>query len=170
MTVETIAMESAHKQLVADGLSDVFNASNSSIVDRYFAEDVVLDTTLGDRIEGRDDVVAFLEATRRSFPDRFVTVEELVAERDQVACRWTTRGTHLGELEGLPPTGRRMEFPEVAIYTLADGRVTRIWHMVNVEAMLRQLGVVPSGPPPLPVRILLNLARRRRTRRPAEAA
>jgi predicted ester cyclase len=47
---------------------------------------------------------AFYGALLQGFPDATVTIDEQLAERDLVATRKTFRGTHLGELWGLPPT------------------------------------------------------------------
>ena len=52
---------------------------------------------------------------RRAFPDLRVTVEDLMAEGDKAAARLRVRGTHLGELDGIVPTGRRVDFTGIVI-------------------------------------------------------
>ena len=45
---------------------------------------------------------------RSAMPDVWVTVDQIVAEDDKVACRWTSTGTHEGDLFGIPPTGAKV--------------------------------------------------------------
>ena len=52
---------------------------------------------------------AFYGMLLGAFPDATMEINEQLAERDLVATRKTLRGTHRGELWGLPPTGNRVE-------------------------------------------------------------
>jgi predicted ester cyclase len=52
----------------------------------------------------------------RAFPDATMEVNEQLAERDLVATRKTLRGTLLGELWDLRPTGNRVEFEFTDIF------------------------------------------------------
>jgi hypothetical protein len=56
-------------------------------------------------------------------PDLHATVEDMFAEGDRVAVRWTAEGTHRGELLGIPPTGRPARISGITIYRLAEGRI-----------------------------------------------
>lgn len=69
-----------------------------------------------------------------------VTVEDLIAEGDKVAARVTTRGTHTGELMGLPPTGRRVEWSGISMTRHADGRIAEQWGEFDALGLLQQLG------------------------------
>ncbi|MEU3606438.1 ester cyclase [Streptomyces sp. NPDC035033] len=84
------------------------------------------------------------ETLLTAFPDIRVTVEETVAEGDRIVSRNTVTGTHLGDYRGLAPTGRTVEYGEIFIFRVADGRITEIRGVVDVLAQLRQLGVAPS--------------------------
>jgi predicted ester cyclase len=69
-------------------------------------------------------------------------VEELVAEGDRVAERWTGRGTHLGELMGIPPTGRRVEAPGSVFYRIAGGRIVEFKGQLDMMGLMQQLGAI----------------------------
>ena len=60
---------------------------------------------------------------RRAMPDLNLTIHEIVAEGDLVIYRWTMAGTHLGELEGIKPTGKKASFHGITILRFADGKV-----------------------------------------------
>ena len=60
---------------------------------------------------------------RTAFPDFHMTVEDVVAEGDLVVCRFQQTGTHQGDLFGIAPTGRNVDFGEIALCQIADGKI-----------------------------------------------
>jgi steroid delta-isomerase-like uncharacterized protein len=76
---------------------------------------------------------------RASFPDFHATVEDLVAEGDRVAYRWTFRGTHLGDFGGMPPTGRVAVWSVIGIARFAEGKMVERWQRLDTAGLLRQL-------------------------------
>jgi predicted ester cyclase len=82
---------------------------------------------------------AFYGALLRGFPDATMEINEQLAERDLVATRKTFRGTHLGELWDLPPTGNRVEFEFVDIFRVADGKLIEHWTSMDLAALRSQM-------------------------------
>jgi predicted ester cyclase len=78
-----------------------------------------------------------------AFPDFHITVDEMIAEGDKVAARWTATLTHEGEFMGIPPTGVQATISGMVIYRFADGKIVEIWHIGDSLGLLQQLGVVP---------------------------
>src|SRR5215472_13964526 len=68
---------------------------------------------------------AFYGALLLGFPDATMEINEQLAERDLVATRKTFRGTHLGELWDLPPTGNRVALEFIDIFRVRDGKLDR---------------------------------------------
>lgn len=64
-----------------------------------------------------------VEALRRAFPDLCFTIEEMIAEGDAVAARWSLRCTHLGEFEGIAPTGKVLNETGITVFHFAGGRI-----------------------------------------------
>jgi predicted ester cyclase len=89
-----------------------------------------------------DELKIFVGTWRESFPDWHSTFEELIAEGDRVAERWTGRGTHLGELQGIPPTGKRVEVPGSVFYRIVDGRIVEFRGQLDMMSLMQQLGVI----------------------------
>jgi len=98
--------------------------------------------------QGLEGLRQRVNTLRTAFTQQF-TLELLIAEGDKVAVLWTTRGTHVGEFMGLPPTGKSYTIQGVDIHQLRDGRMTEHWDVVDVYSMLIQLGALPapSGAP-----------------------
>jgi predicted ester cyclase len=77
--------------------------------------------------------------------DRVDTIEDLIAKDDRVWAVWTMRGTHTGQLFGIPPTGKPIEILEAGIWRLADGLVIEAWFFGDELRLLRQLGVIDDA-------------------------
>jgi predicted ester cyclase len=78
---------------------------------------------------------------RDAFPDFHMTVEDVVAEEDRVVCRFRQTGTHEGEFFGVAPTGRTVDFGEIALCQIADGQIVASWFQTDLLTMMSQLGV-----------------------------
>jgi predicted ester cyclase len=79
-----------------------------------------------------------------AFPDWQFTVEDMLAEGDVVMTRCTVRGTHRGELFGLPPTGREVAYTEILISRVAEGRIIEQSVLIDRLGLLQELGALPE--------------------------
>jgi steroid delta-isomerase-like uncharacterized protein len=80
----------------------------------------------------------FAEA-REGFPDLSITIEDVMAEGDRVAARVTMRGTHLGEFQGIAPTGKRVEVKAMDMFRISNGKIVEHWgHADDPTGYLRQ--------------------------------
>ena len=78
-----------------------------------------------------------------SFPDLKHTVDEVIAEGDTVAVRWTVHGTHRAEFQGIPASGKQINLSGNTFHHLKDGKVRETWLVFDVMELLQQLGAVP---------------------------
>ena len=81
---------------------------------------------------------------RRAFPDYAGTNVDQIAEGEKVANRFVFLGTHLGEFEGVAPTGKRVEFVGHSIDRVVEGKIVESWVEVDMLGVMRQLGAVPE--------------------------
>jgi len=88
-----------------------------------------------------DDVIT---ACRNAFEHLNVTVVDMIAQGDEVACRFSARGVHKGEFMGLPPTGREITMTGIEIFRIKDGRIAEIWGEANLMGLMMQLGILPG--------------------------
>ncbi len=95
-----------NKAIVRHYLEQVWNHKNMAVIDEAIAPD--LDQHVRNVAPGRDGVKMFFKMIYGAFPDAHFTLEDIVAEGDTVAWRFTVRGTHTGPFRGLPPTGSRL--------------------------------------------------------------
>lgn len=133
---------------------------NKAIVRRFFEEFInkgnlaVADEVLGPNIDhvahgappgtplGAEGAKKRLPVFRNAFPDFRVTVEDVVAEGDKVACRVTFKGTHKGEFQGIAPTNRPVTFSWIVIDRVAGGKIVERSALYDRLGLMQQLGVV----------------------------
>ena len=86
-----------------------------------------------------------------AFPDLDRRLEDLVAEGDKVVARWTAKGTHLGDFNGIPPSGKVATSSGITIFRIADGKIVEEWAESDMLGLLTQVGALPpmgGGAPP----------------------
>ena len=134
----------SNKALVARFYDEVLNGRNIALIDELAVADYTEHDPLPGQRDGReglrDRVTMFHDGLAPTF-----TIEDVIAEGDRVAVRWTNAGTHVGAFLGIPPTGRSFRIAGIDIYRLTDGRMAEHWHVVDQLTMLQQLGLIPSA-------------------------
>ena len=120
--------------------TEVYNAGNFDVMPQIFAEGYLHGSANG------PDAIGIAEGTRRiggfvtALPDLEWTFDEVIAEGDRVAARWTTRGTHDGDLLGFAPTGTPVEFTGISFFTVRCGKVVEFQTEMDASGLLEQVG------------------------------
>ena len=131
-----------NKALVRRFVEEFWNKGNTAAADELMASDAVIHLPTGEVLDP-DELKVFVGTWREAFPDWHSTFEELVAEGDRVAERWTGRGTHLGELQGIPPSGKRVEGPGTVFYRIVGGKIVEFRGQLDMMGLMQQLGTIP---------------------------
>ena len=96
----------------------------------------------------KEGTLDFFRMILAAFPDMHMAVEDLIAGDDKTVARVTATATHKGDFMGVPPTGKRIEVPLIDIMRFDDsGLVCEHWGVMDMLALMQQIGAVPSGPP-----------------------
>ena len=125
-----------NKALVERFVEEVWNEGNAAAADELFAPDAQIHMPTREVVD-IDGLKGFAGAFRGSFPDWHSTFEELVAEGERVAERWTGRGTHRGELMGIPPTGKRVEVPGSVFYRIVGGKIVEFRAQFDMMGLMQ---------------------------------
>jgi steroid delta-isomerase-like uncharacterized protein len=131
-----------NKVLVHRFVEEFWNEGNMAVADELMAIDAEIHMPTGEVVD-LGGLKSFAGMWRGAFPDWHSTLEELIAEGDRVAERWTGRGTHRGELPGIPPTGRRVEVPGSVFYRIVDGKIVEFRGQLDMMSLMQQLGAIP---------------------------
>jgi steroid delta-isomerase-like uncharacterized protein len=76
---------------------------------------------------------------RRVFPDIRITVDDLVAEGDKVAVRWTASMTHTGDGLGFPATSKKVRVAGSSFLICGNGKILEGWNYMDLTRMRLQL-------------------------------
>jgi steroid delta-isomerase-like uncharacterized protein len=110
-----------------------------------FTDDVVYeDVTMGVVNRGRAELRAFGEGFISGFPDVTFELRSSFANGVGGGAEWVMRGTHKGDLPGMPATGRRVEVRGATIFEFAGDRIRRCSDYWDMATFLKQLGLMPS--------------------------
>jgi len=88
-----------------------------------------------------------LTGVNNAFPDLHHEIIDMVAEREKVAIRLNVTGTHKGEFQGIPPTGKKLYLYEMGFITIIDGKITEGWISADTMGLLQKLGALPPSSP-----------------------
>ncbi|VVJ21910.1 Uncharacterised protein [Amycolatopsis camponoti] len=126
---------------LAELFAEMTNTHDPDLVDRFIAEDYVNhnDFVAGGREANRQFWTAFFTG----LPDVAVTMEDLIVSGDRVVGRFTYRGTHTGDLLGIPASGASVEMRSIDIWRVQDGMFVEHWDQLNLMQMFQQIGALP---------------------------
>ncbi len=132
-----------NKALVRLFSEEFWNKGNMEAADELMAPNATIILPGRGQI-GLTEFKAFATSLRTAFPDWHATSDELVAEEKKVVERWTGRGTHRGEFQGIAPTGRQVAVPGFVLYHVASGKITEFRGLFDGLALMQQLGAIPD--------------------------
>jgi steroid delta-isomerase-like uncharacterized protein len=92
----------------------------------------------------RDGWKAFVQSFYAGFPDLRMELHEVVATEDRAVLRVTYRGTHSGEFQGVPATGKKVAMTGIGMFAIHNGRAVENWAEINVIELMQQIGAIPT--------------------------
>lgn len=135
----------ANKALIRRFYDEFFNKRNLNIVDELHTADFQHhDSGAPDPGGGPEGYKQRNAMFLKAFPDRQVTIDDLVAEGNKVVTRSTMRATQTGDLPGIKATGKKVVVTATIISRIQGGKIAEEWEDWNALGMLEQLGVVRS--------------------------
>jgi len=90
---------------------------------------------------GREGFKKLMTMMIGAFPDMHFSTGFMVAEGDMVGAFNQVSGTQRGEFMGMPPTGKSFTVNNADFCRFTeDGMICEHWGLIDVAAMMRQLG------------------------------
>jgi len=135
-------MSEANKNVVRRLFEEVWNKGNLQVTDELFTPNYAHhDASTPDLGRGPESEKKRAALYRTAFPDLRVTVEDIIAEGETVVARWSCRGTHNGDLNGIAPTGKQVLISGVIIARFTNGKMSEGFVNWDALSLMKQLGV-----------------------------
>lgn len=124
---------------------EVWNEGDLAAIDELLAEDFVQHSPWEpSELRSREAFKRQVSEFHDAFPDLHGTVDEVIADGDRVANRFTMRGTHEGTFMGVEPTGDTVELTGTIFAHVEEGKITERWVVDDIFGFMKQLGELPD--------------------------
>lgn len=132
-----------NERIVREHFEEIWDRGNLEVVDQNVSPDLISHDPRGPE-PGLEAFKGYVNAMRSAFPDLQVTLGDMVAEGDVVAARASFTGTHQGEFQGIPPTGKQITVDLQGFFRIADDKIAEAWVIRDDLGTMQQLGAIPS--------------------------
>ena len=138
-------MTAVSNKLLMSRFVEFINTANEALATELVAPDAVFHAPVRpDPLIGPRGYMEILGMMRAGFPDIQWTLEEMVAEDDTVAARFTMRGTHQAPFFGVPASGKKIQVQAVNFYRFLNGKIIAERGQPDLFALLQQIGAMPA--------------------------
>lgn len=137
-------MSEQNKAIARRLLDTLWNQQDFAVVDELVPADY--DGHSSTEIHGPEGAKVFASLVSTAFPDFQMIIDDQISEGDKVVTRWTATGTHDGEFQGIPATGKNVTLTGITIFRIVDGKLRDGWTNEDLLGLMAQLGAVPEIP------------------------
>ena len=132
------AMEEQNAKIIKLYVEEILNKGNLSVADSIIGDEFVDPVSVAGE-KGPEALKQVISYFRSTFPDLKITIDEIVADKDKVAWKWTAHATHQGEIFGIPPTNEIVTFSGIIIDKIIDGKIVKRWGIWDRLGLKQQL-------------------------------
>lgn len=132
-----------NKALARRVFDEIWSQGERDLADELLAPDFVGRPAagLGEPFRGPEGAKEFVGRLRNAFPDGIFAIEDMIAEGDLVAIRWTGTGKHDGEFMGFEPSEERVSFGGMTFMRFDGGWIVEGWTQLDALGLLNGAGV-----------------------------
>lgn len=135
-----------YKEIVRRGFEEGMNRKNYTLFNEYLASNYI-NHNLPAPVPGPEGFIMVVESFFNAFPDFQVILEDIVAEGNLVSTRGYFSGTHLGDFQGIPATGKTIKVAYIDVWRGENGKLVENWVQLDLMGLMQQLGVIPAPAP-----------------------
>ena len=137
-------MSTEDNKAVIRRIFDGLNQKDVAVIDELCTPDFVSHDPANPQVRSREDFKQWFTGLSAAFPDLHFSLEDMLAEGDKVAYRFTLRATHSGSWRGAAPTGKPITITAISIARIRDGKSAELWTNTDALGLVQQLGLIPA--------------------------
>jgi steroid delta-isomerase-like uncharacterized protein len=127
-----------------------WNRKDGQALLSYFTDDSEIIEPGGVDLHGQEGAETYYLSYQDAFPDNELTIQNILAEGDNVALEATFSGTQTGTYtfpdgEQVPPTGRQVTIPYATFFIISDGKIVTLHLYYDQMEARSQLGLTPES-------------------------
>ena len=136
-------MSAENEAVVRRFYEEMNNGRKNELASELFTSDHQMHDPQVPTTAGPEGMVAAVSTYQVSVNGHWA-INDIFSSDDKVVVRWTGTGEHVAELNGIPPTGKKIEVSAISIHRMQDGKIGETWEVWDTLGFLQQLGVVPT--------------------------
>jgi steroid delta-isomerase-like uncharacterized protein len=138
-------MSDENKKIARKLVEECWNKGRVEVVDELMSTGCRFhDPVFPSLTSGAENFKQHIRTCRSAFPDLKVTIEDMIAERNEVVVHWTTQGTHRGSFLGMPATEKSATVSGTEIHRIEKGKIVELWADWNLLSLMEQLGLAAT--------------------------
>lgn len=138
-------METDIKKIASRFMDECWNQGNLESIRELVSDNCrIHDPVFPSLTSGADNLKQHIDMCKNGFPDLKFSIDDTIAERNEVVLHWTARGTHKGQFLGMQPTNRNATVSGTSIFRINDDKIAEQWADWNLMSLLEQLGVATA--------------------------
>lgn len=138
-------MSDENKKIARKLMDDGWSKGKVEVIDELMAPNCRFhDSVFPTLTSGAENYKQHIRACREGFPDLKFTIEDEIAERNEVVLHWKGHGTHRGTFLGMPATNKSATVSGTTISRIEKGKIVEQWADWNVMSMMEQLGMASA--------------------------
>jgi steroid delta-isomerase-like uncharacterized protein len=140
-------MSTEENKAIVRRFTEEVNQGNLAALDELCAPNWVYHDPDFPDVRTLADYKRFITEARSAFPDFHATIEDLIAEGDEVVARGMWRGTNTGDFVRpmhIPATGKQVTVTSITIGRFAGGKGVEVWNVGDNLGLFQQLGLIPA--------------------------
>jgi steroid delta-isomerase-like uncharacterized protein len=158
-------MSDDNKKIARRLMEEGWNQSRMDAIDELVSSGCRFhDPVFPSLTSGAENFKEHIRMCRTAFPDLKFTIEDTIAERNEVVLHWTARGTHRGTFLGMPATNKSATVSGTTICRIEKGKILEQWMDWNLLSLMEQLGLA-AAPQPQAARAQTTKAQTAKVRR-----
>ena len=138
-------MPAENKEVAKKFMDNCWNRGDLSKIGELVSNDCRYhDPVFPSLTSGLENLKEHINGCRGGFPDLRFTIDDMIAERNEVVLHWTARGTHQGVFLGMAPTHKSAAVTGTSIYKFEKKKIVEQWSDWNLLSLLEQLGLAKA--------------------------